>query len=161
MLDTSILVYGRRCGPCSARLWPIWYGMVAGFSNGYSKVKYNLTKPIPLQVEHMRVVFIVESFHPSGPSLQTMTTSAQCYRLDTSYFTHNLKTCGGQEHLVPSRTGPKNQPTAKSPELALHMFIMRLTGIIKQPEKKLRKLYVQLPGPKSLIQYTNLNQPHD
>ena len=37
----------------------------------------------------------------------------QC-RVDTSYFTHNWETCGGQEHLIPSRTGPLPSRTGPS-----------------------------------------------
>ena len=46
-------------------------------SHGELRAKYNLTEPIPLQVEHVAVEFVVETFHPSGPSLRTMKTSAQ------------------------------------------------------------------------------------
>ena len=46
-------------------------------SHGESWAKYNLTEPIPLQVEHVAVEFIVEPFRPSGPCLPNMKISAQ------------------------------------------------------------------------------------
>ena len=49
--------------------------------------------PIPLQVEHVAVEFIVEPFRPSGSSFRSM---------KTSYFTHNWETLGGQECLNPA-----------------------------------------------------------
>ena len=58
-------------------------------SHGESREKYNLTEPIPFQVEHVTFVFIMEPFCPSGPFLRTMKLSAQWRRADTSYFTHN------------------------------------------------------------------------
>ena len=36
-------------------------------SDGESRAKYNLVEPIPLQVEHVAVEFIVEPFRPFGP----------------------------------------------------------------------------------------------
>ena len=45
---------------------PVWYGCVLS-SHGESRAKYNLTEPIPLQIEHVTVEFIVEPFRPSGP----------------------------------------------------------------------------------------------
>ena len=44
---------------------PVWYGCLFS-SHGESRAKYNLTEPIPLQVEHVAVEFIVEPFRPSG-----------------------------------------------------------------------------------------------
>ena len=46
-------------------------------SHGESRAKYNLTEPIPLQVKHVTVEFIVEPFRPSGPFPRTMKISAQ------------------------------------------------------------------------------------
>ena len=77
---------------------PVLYGCLFS-SHGESQAKYNLTEPIPLQVEHVAVVFILD-FRLSGPGV------------DTSYFTHNWETRGGRERLIPSRTGPKDLPTA-------------------------------------------------
>ena len=71
-------------------------------------------EPIPLQVEHVAVEFIVEPFRSSGPFLLTMKVSTQWCRVDTSYCTHNWETRGGRERLIPSRTGPKDLPTALS-----------------------------------------------
>ena len=46
----------------------IWYGCL--FSPyGESRARYDLTEPIPLQVKHVAVEFIVEPFRPSGPFL--------------------------------------------------------------------------------------------
>ena len=84
---------------------PVWYGRLFS-SYGESRARYNLTEPIPLQVDHEAVEFL-EPFHPSGPCLRTMKISAQLCRVDTSYFTHNWETRGGRERL-PSRTGPKD-----------------------------------------------------
>ena len=36
-------------------------------TSGESQARYNLTEPIPLQVEYVAVEFVMESFHPSGP----------------------------------------------------------------------------------------------
>ena len=47
-------------------------------SHGESWAKYNLTEPIPLQVEHEAVESIVEPFRPSGRCLRTRKISAQC-----------------------------------------------------------------------------------
>ena len=44
--------------------------------HGDSRAMYNLTKPIPLKVEHMAVESVMEPLCPSGPSLQTVKTSA-------------------------------------------------------------------------------------
>ena len=44
---------------------PVWYGCVLS-SHGESRADYNVTEPIPLQVEHVAVEFIVEPFRPSG-----------------------------------------------------------------------------------------------
>ena len=46
-------------------------------SDGESRARYSLTEPIPLQVEHVAVEFIVEPFCSLGPSLRTMKTYAQ------------------------------------------------------------------------------------
>ena len=46
----------------------VWYGCLLS-SRGKSLAKYNLTEPIPLQVEHVAVEFIVEPFRPSGSCL--------------------------------------------------------------------------------------------
>ena len=46
-------------------------------SHGGSRAKYNLTEPIPLQVEHVAVEFIEEPVRPSGPFLFTMKISTQ------------------------------------------------------------------------------------
>ena len=75
--------------------------------------KYNLREPIPLQVDHVAVEFIVEPFRPSGPCLRTVKVYAKWCRLDTSYFTHNWETRGGRERL-PSRIDPKDRPTPKT-----------------------------------------------
>ena len=79
---------------------------------GESRAKYNLIQPIPLQVEHAAVNFIVEPFRPSGSCLRTMKISAQWCHVETNYFTHYWETRGEQERLIPSRTGPKDLPTA-------------------------------------------------
>ena len=42
-----------------------------------SSARYNLTEPIPLQVEHVAVKFVVEPLRPPSPSLRTMRTSAK------------------------------------------------------------------------------------
>ena len=55
---------------------PVWYGCLFS-SHGELWAKQNLIEPIPLQVEHMAVEFIVEPFHPSGPFVQTMKIFAQ------------------------------------------------------------------------------------
>ena len=39
-----------------------------------------------------------------------MKTSAQWYRVDISYYTHNWETRGGRERLIPSRTGQRTCP---------------------------------------------------
>ena len=88
----------------------VWYGCLLS-SHGESWAKYILTEPIPLQVEDVAVEFVSESFCPSGPCLHTMKISTQLCHGDTSYFTHNWETRGGQKRL-PSRTGPKDLPTA-------------------------------------------------
>ena len=41
-------------------------------SYGESRARYNLTEPIPLQVEHVAVEVIVDTFRSSGPCLRTM-----------------------------------------------------------------------------------------
>ena len=46
-------------------------------SYGELRAKYNLTEPIPLQVEHVAVEFIVEPFRPSGPFLLPMKISVR------------------------------------------------------------------------------------
>ena len=71
-----------------------------------------MTEPIPLQVEHVTVEFVVEPFCLSGRSLRTMKTSAQWCLVDISYFTHNWETRGWRKRLIPSRAGPKDLPTA-------------------------------------------------
>ena len=76
--------------------------MVAGFSHGDSRAKYNLTEPISIQVKHVAIKFVMERFHPSGPCLQTMKTFAQWRCADTSYFIRNWETHGGWERLIPS-----------------------------------------------------------
>ena len=83
-------------------------------SHDESRAKNNLTEPIPLQVEHVAVEFIVEPFRSSGPFLRTMKIFAQRCRVDTSYFSHNWETRGGRERLIPSRTSQKDLPTAHS-----------------------------------------------
>ena len=47
---------------------PVWYGCLFS-SHGKLRAKYNLTEPVPLQVEQVVVEFIVEPFRPSGPFL--------------------------------------------------------------------------------------------
>ena len=73
--------------PGGDRSGVVWYGCVLS-SHGESWAKYNLTEPIPLQVEHVAVEF-VEPLRPSGPCLRTMKISAPLRSVDTSYFTHN------------------------------------------------------------------------
>ena len=87
----------------------VWYGCVLS-SHGESSAKYDLTEPIPLQVEHVAVEF-VEHFRPSGPCFRTMKISAQRCRVGTCYFTHNWETRERRERL-PSRKGPKDRPIA-------------------------------------------------
>ena len=65
--------------------------MVAGFSHGDSRAKYDLTEPIPVQVEHVAVEFVVEPSRPADPGLRTVKTFAQWCRVETSYFTPNWK----------------------------------------------------------------------
>ena len=89
----------------------VWYGCCFS-SYSESRARYNLMEPIPLQVEHAAIEFIVEPFHPSGPCLCTMKISTQCCRVNTSYFVRNWETHGGRECLISSRTGPKDPPTA-------------------------------------------------
>ena len=91
---------------------PVWYGGLIS-SHGESRAKYNLTEPIPLQVKHVAVELIVESFRPSGPFLLTMKISAQWCRVDTSCFTHKWETRGGRKRLIPFRTNPRDLPTAR------------------------------------------------
>ena len=74
---------------------------VLSSSHGESWTKYNLTEPIPLQVEDVANEFIMEPFN----------LSVQWCRVDTSYFTHNQETRGGRERL-PSWIGLKDLPTA-------------------------------------------------
>ena len=87
----------------------VWYGCWFS-SRGDSRARYNPMEPIPLQVEHLAIKFVMVPFCPSGPSLWTMKTSVQWCCADTSYFTHNWETCGGWKHLIPSHTGPKDLP---------------------------------------------------
>ena len=87
---------------------PVWYGCSLS-SKGESWAKYNLAEPIPPQIEHVAVEFIVEPFRQSGPCLRTMKIFAQWCRVDTSYFTLKRETLGGRERL-PSRTGPRTCP---------------------------------------------------
>ena len=87
-----------------------WYGYLFS-SHGESRAMYNLTESIPVQVRHVAVEFIVEPFRPPGPFLWTMKVSVQWCHVETHCFTHNRETQGGQEHLIPSGTGLKNQPT--------------------------------------------------
>ena len=96
--------------PGGDRSGMVWLCVLS--SHGESWAKYNLVEPIPLQVEHVAVEF-VEPFRPSGPCLRTMKTFTQRCRVGTSYFTHSWETREGRERL-PSRKGPKDQPTADS-----------------------------------------------
>ena len=48
-------------------------------------------------------LYVMEPFHPSGHSLQTMSTSTLWYCVREDY--------GGLEHLIPSCTDPKDPPT--------------------------------------------------
>ena len=81
-----------------------------------SSAWYNLTESIALQVEHMAVEFVVESFHPSGPSLWTMETLVfhpvmPCWH---QLFHPLWETHGWREHLIlsPYRSkGPAHCPT--------------------------------------------------
>ena len=107
------------CSPLPSGTWRtpgqaatdlVWYGCLFS-SHDESWAKYNLMEPIPLQVEHMAVEFIVELFRPSGPFLLPMRIYAQWCRVDTSYFTHNWETRGGWEDLISSCTGPKDLST--------------------------------------------------
>ena len=86
---------------------PVWSAFWLSF-HGDSRARYNLTEPIPLQVERAAVEFVMEPFNPSG-----MKTSAQWCRVDTSYFTRNWETRGGRERLILSNSGPKDLPTAQ------------------------------------------------
>ena len=52
------------------------------------------------------------SWNPSH-NLRTIRTSAQWCRVATSYFTYNWETRAGRERLTPSRTGPKDLPSAQ------------------------------------------------
>ena len=84
------------------------------------------------------------TFHPSGPSLRTMKTSIQWYSVDTSYFTHNLATCGGQEGLTPSSTGLEDLLTTIRPvEIHHYWTVPRQTQRMTTPSstKKWRLLY--------------------
>ena len=66
-------------------------------------------EPIPLLVEHVAVDFIVEPFRPSG----AFSSNYEDIRpVMPSYFPHNWETRGERGRLVPSRTGPKDLPTA-------------------------------------------------
>ena len=94
-------------------------------SRGEPRAGYNLTDPIPLQVEHVAVEFIVEPFRRYGSCLRTVKTCAQWCRVDSSYFTHNWETRGGRERLIPSRTDAKDLPTAHCP-LPSAYFRLRL-----------------------------------
>ena len=78
-----------------------------------SRAKYNLTEPIPLQVEDVTVEFIVDPFRRPGPCLRTMKIYIQWCRVDTSYFNHKWYILTGRGGRLPSRTGPKDLPTAQ------------------------------------------------
>ena len=78
-----------------------------------SRAKYNLTEPIPLQVEDVTVEFIVDPFRRPGPCLRTMKIYIQWCRVDTSYFNHKWYILIGRGGRLPSRTGPKDLPTAQ------------------------------------------------
>ena len=88
ILDTSVLVYRGRRGPCwpGRRPDPVWSGCWLSFY-GECSGAYNLAKP--LRVEHVAVEIDMESFRPSAHFLRIMRTSAKWCRFDTSYFTHN------------------------------------------------------------------------
>ena len=49
--------------------------------HGESWAKYNLTEPIPLQVEHVAIEFIMEPFHPSATHLM----QRPCYQWRSPY----------------------------------------------------------------------------
>ena len=122
---------------CDIDLWMVcWFS-----SHGESRARYSLTEPIPLQIEHAAIEFIMEPFHPSCPSLRTMkTSSAQWCRVVTSCFTHNWETCGGWEGLIPSHTGPKDLPTSQVPGLHHIWWGCQAWGKIAQMTAALTKL---------------------
>ena len=130
------LIYLKLNNKCESNSFFLWmFGQHAGgnisslssvpliSSYDESWARYNLMEPIPLQVKHAAVEFIIEPFCPSGPCLRTMKISAQWCCVYTSYFTHNWETHGGQERLIPSHTGLKDLPTA----LTLHCHMPYLT----------------------------------
>ena len=59
-----------------AATYPVFYGCLFS-SYGESRARYNLTEPIPPQVEHLAVEFFVEPFRQSCLCLRTMKISAQ------------------------------------------------------------------------------------
>ena len=54
----------------------VWPGCLLSCHSD-SRARYNLREPIPLQVEHVAVEFVLEPFRPSGPNPRTMKTSTQ------------------------------------------------------------------------------------
>ena len=85
-------------------------------SQGDSRAKWNLTEPIPLWAFE----FVMECICLYGPSLRIMKTSAHWCCVHMSYFTHNWETGGGQECLIPSRTGPKSCTLPPSRQVSCH-----------------------------------------
>ena len=70
--ETAVLV-----DPADDQSGMVWLLVFIIIVYGESRAKYNPTKPIPLQVEHVVVEFIEEPFRPSGPFLLIMKISAQ------------------------------------------------------------------------------------
>ena len=61
------LMKGRHIHTNSVCLFTmVWFSF-----HGDSRARFNLTEPIPLQIEHVAVGFVVEPFRPPGPSLRS------------------------------------------------------------------------------------------
>ena len=59
-----------------AATYRVWYGCLFS-SHGKPRAKYNLTEPIPFQVDHVAVEFMMEPFRLIGPFTRSMKISAQ------------------------------------------------------------------------------------
>ena len=84
---------------------PVWHGCLLS-SHGESRAKYNLTEPIPLQVEHVAVELIVEPFRQSGPFLCTMIISKP-KQSDAEDHTEKIEATSEEDHRRVERT-PNN-----------------------------------------------------
>ena len=82
----------------------IRYERVADSSHGDSREKYNLTEPIPLQVEHVAFGFVVEPLCPCSCHADILSSDTVL----TSYFTHNWDTRVGRECPILFCTGPRH-----------------------------------------------------